>query len=83
MGNLHKGLYLFRQLLKQMGVGFFSINPSDWSEASVITTEMNIKLSADYVFTQQLEGRSWKKNIICLNTTAFCKFKAKYLPSLL
>lgn len=32
-----------------MGVGFFGINPSDdGSEASVVTTEVNIKLSADY-----------------------------------
>lgn len=29
MGNLHKELQLFRQLLKQMGVGFLGINPSD------------------------------------------------------
>lgn len=84
MGNLHKGLHLFRQLLKQIGVGFFGINSSDdGSEARVVTTEVNIKLSADYAFTQQLKGRSWKKNNICLNTTSFHKFKAKYLPNLL
>lgn len=59
MENLHKGLHLFRQLLKQIAVGFFGINPSyDWSEGSIMTTEVNIKLSADYVFTQQLKGRS-------------------------
>lgn len=47
MRNFHKELHLFRQLLKQMGVGFLGINPSDdWPEASVMTTEVNIKLSA-------------------------------------
>lgn len=83
MGNLHKGLHLFRQLLKQMAVGFFGVNPFyDAAFRSVISTEVNIKLSADYAFTQQLEGRSWKKNTICPNTTPFHKslgFMEKFL----
>lgn len=50
MENLHKGLHLFRQLLKQMGVGFFwGVKSSDdLSEASAMTTAVNIALSADY-----------------------------------
>lgn len=48
-----------------------------------MTTEVNIKLSADYAFIQQLKGRSWKKSIICPNIMSFHKFKAKYLPNLL